>query len=82
MIKKSSLVSSGKVKKPILEGGLQIKDLKLQNIALGSKILWNLIAGKICWTTQVQWKKYFSGPRLKSLDKEPKTKNGSNIFSL
>lgn len=40
--KKLHLVSWETVKKPLDEGGLQIKDPSLVNLALGSKILWKM----------------------------------------
>jgi hypothetical protein len=55
------LVSWDKVKSPLLEGGLQIRDLANQNSALGSKILWNIVSGKLSWSKRVLWKKYFQG---------------------
>ena len=44
--KKLHLVSWDKVTKPKLEGGLQIRDVATQNLAMGGKILWNMISGK------------------------------------
>ena len=40
------LVNWDKVEKPLLEGGLQIQDISSQNLALGSKLLWNIVSGK------------------------------------
>jgi len=34
------LVNWDKVTKPILEGGLNFKDLRFQNLVLGAKIVW------------------------------------------
>ena len=65
-----------------MEGGLQIRDLKFQNLAMGAKILWNLIDTKPSWSSQVIRHKYFSGLRLRCLDSEPVNKQGSPIFSL
>ena len=76
------LVSWGKVTQPILEGGLQIRDLRCQNLALGAKLLWNLVTGKLTWSKHALWKKYFSGPRLRSLDTTPRSAKGSPIFTL
>ena len=44
--KKIHLVSWEKVKVPKKEGGLQIRDIPTQNVALGGKILWRIIDGK------------------------------------
>jgi hypothetical protein len=34
------------VKHPYVEGGLQVRDPKLANLALGGKIIWNLYANQ------------------------------------
>lgn len=39
------LVNWDTIKKPFLEGGLQMWDLAIQNLALGSKLLWNIVSG-------------------------------------
>ena len=44
--KKIHLVSWDKVMKPKMEGGLQIRNVAIQNLVMGGKILWNLITGK------------------------------------
>jgi len=44
--RKLHLVGWDRIKKPYSEGSLQIKDVSLQNLALGSKILWRLVSGK------------------------------------
>eukprot|EP00253_Pinus_taeda_P026904 PITA_26904 len=76
------LVSWEILKSPFLEGGLQIRNLAAQNSALGAKILWNLVSGKISWSKRVIWKKYFQGQRLRCLDNPPRTLKGSPIFNL
>ena len=38
------LVSWDKIQKPFKEGGLQIRNLAKQNLAMGAKILWNLVS--------------------------------------
>jgi len=65
-----------------MEGGLQIRDVATQNIAMGSKLLWNLVSGNSTWSKRVLWKKYFQGHRVRCLDQPPKTTRGSPIFSL
>ena len=55
------LVNWDTLKMPLLEGGLQLHDLAAQNLALGSKLLWNIVSGKPSWSTRVLWKKYFHG---------------------
>jgi hypothetical protein len=79
---KLSLVSWGKITKPLLEGGLQIWDLKTQNLALGAQLLWNLVTGKLAWSKQVLCKKYFLGARKKFLDSSLKASKGSPIFTI
>eukprot|EP00253_Pinus_taeda_P012863 PITA_12863 len=34
------------LKRPLQEGGLHLRNLAAQNLALGSKILWNIVSGK------------------------------------
>eukprot|EP00253_Pinus_taeda_P010228 PITA_10228 len=70
------------LKRPLLEGGLHLCNLAAQNLALGSKILWNLVSGKASWSKRVLWKKYFQGQRLRCLDKSPRLLKGSPIFIL
>ena len=43
------LVNWDKVTKPILEGGLNFKDLRMHNLALGAKIIWRQVAPKAGW---------------------------------
>ena len=76
------LVSWDKIKKPILEGGLQIRNIVDQNLALQSKLLWNLVYGHTSESKKVLWKKYFKGSRSRCLDKPPRTLTGSPIFKL
>ena len=40
------LVSWYILKRPILEGGLQIRDPRLANLAMGGKLIWKLDADK------------------------------------
>jgi len=79
---KLPLVKWEKVTVPYLEGGLHLRDLRAQNIALGAKFLWNMVSGKPSWSKQVLWKKYFSGTRLRCLDQGPKANKGSTLFAL
>ena len=79
---KLPLVKWEKVTAPFLEGGLHLRDLKAQNLALGAKLLWNMVSGNPSWSKQVLWKKYFSGPRIRCLDQGPKVTKGSSLFVL
>jgi hypothetical protein len=80
--KKLHLVSWDKIKKPKLEGGLQFRYVATQNLAMGGKILWNMISGKNTWSKQILRKKYFTGNRKRCLEKPTKMQNGSPIFLL
>lgn len=76
------LVNWETLKRPLLEGGLHLRNLAAQNLALGSKILWNLVSGNSSWSKRVIWKKYFQGQCLRCLDKPPRSLKGSPIFNL
>ena len=80
--KKIHLVSWDKVMKPKMEGGLQIRNVAIQNLSMGGKILWNLITGKRTWSKQILKKKYFKGERQRCLENPTKTQKGSPIFTL
>ena len=41
--KKFALVSWNTIKHPWSKGGLHIRDLKIQNLAIGAKLLWNML---------------------------------------
>jgi hypothetical protein len=41
---KLHLISWDKIKKPLLEGSLQFRDVATQNLAMGGKILWLLVS--------------------------------------
>jgi len=81
-VHKPHLVSWDKTQKPFKEGGLQLRNLPRQNLAMGAKILWNLVTGKESWSKKVLRKKYFPGQRLRCLDKPTNCKNGSPVFKL
>ena len=81
-LKKPHLVSWGKVQKTYREGGLQVRSIHAQNLAMGTKILWQIVFGKPSWSKKVLWKKYFSGQRTCCLDKNPPNKIGSPIYKL
>jgi hypothetical protein len=80
--RKLHLISWGKVAKIFLEGGLQLRNLHTQNLALGAKILWNIITGKSTWCKRALWRKYFRGPRKNCLEKPTKVGKGTPIFTL
>ena len=76
------LVNWDTIKKPFLEGGLQMWDLETQNLTMGSKLLWNIVSGNPSWSKRVLWKKYFHGQRLRCLDQPPRISKGSRVFKL
>ena len=79
---KLSLVSSENISKPWINGGLQIRNMEMQNLALGAKILWKIITRKSSWCKKALWKKYLSRSRLRSLDSPPRVRKGSVIYSI
>jgi ribonuclease HI/exonuclease III len=80
--KRAHLISWDKVSKPFMEGGLSLKNIKVQNLALGAKLLWHIISGNPAWCKAALWKKYFNGPRRRSVEQQPNDQLGSPIFNL
>ena len=76
------LVSWDKVKAHKWEGGLQIRDVATQNLAMGGKILWKMIRVKTTWSSKALRTKYFNGHKEWCLDRPPRTRHGSPILSL
>eukprot|EP00253_Pinus_taeda_P021837 PITA_21837 len=76
------LVKWDTIKKPFMEGGLQIHDLAAQNLALGTKLLWDIVSRKLNWSKKVLWRKYFHGKRLRCLDQPPRSSKGSPVFKI
>lgn len=76
--RKLHLVSWGKIQKPRSEGGLQVRSIAKQNLAMGSK----LVSGKESWSKEVLRKKYFLGSRLRCLDSQPPLRTGSPIYAM
>ena len=64
-----------------MEGGLNFKKLSLQNIAMGAKLLWKIIAPKLGWAQLALWRKYFAGERTRCLD-EPLPQGTSSFARL
>eukprot|EP00253_Pinus_taeda_P032784 PITA_32784 len=81
-VRRIHLVNWEILKRPLLEGGLHLHNLAAQNLALGSKILRNLVSGNSSWSKRVIWKKYFQGQCLRCLDNPLRTLKGSSIFNL
>ena len=65
--KKMHLVSWDILKRPTSEGGLQIHDHELSNMALGGKIIWQLYADKNHPVSKIFWMKYIKGASLINL---------------
>jgi hypothetical protein len=80
--KRSHLISWDKVSKPLMEGGLSLKNAKVHNLSLGAKLLWHIINGKTAWCKEALWKKYFRGPRRRCVEHLLSEKTGSPIFTL
>jgi hypothetical protein len=80
--RKLHLISWEKTSKPFLEGGLNLKKTRTQNLALGAKLLWKMVTGKPSWSKLALWRKYFRGPRDRSLEFPCKETKGSPIFTL
>ena len=80
--KKFALVSWRTIKLPKQQGGLKIRDLRIQNQAMGAKLLWNVIASKPSWYNRVIKNKYFPGTRLRCLEGDNMKKKGTSIFNL
>ena len=80
--KKLHLVKWEKAIKPYMEGGLNLKNTKMQNLALGAKILWKMITGKLTWSKKALWRKYFRGPRDRCLELPSKEVKSSPSFAL
>ena len=51
--KKLHLVSWNKIQNPHDEGGLQVRNLSIQNMALGAKLLWQIVTGKDSWSKKI-----------------------------
>ena len=58
------LVNWDIVKRPVLEGGLYIRDPGLTNLAMGGKFLWQLFSDRKHLVSQVLWGKYLLGGTL------------------
>ena len=55
------------VKRPVLEGGLEIRDPGLVNISMGGKLMWQLFSNRKHLVSQILWKKYLNGGTLINL---------------
>lgn len=80
--RKFHLINWNTVLSPKDNGGLDIKDLVLINLAPGAEVLWRLVAGKIEWWKQVLFKNYFQGSRKSCLDAGFSHSKGYPIWQL
>ena len=54
-----------------MEGGLQIRDMATQNLAMGGKILWKMISDKTTCSSKALMTKYLCGHKERCLDRPP-----------
>jgi hypothetical protein len=76
------LISWEKTTKTFMEGGLNFKNTRIQNLALGVKLLWKMITDKTTWSKSALCRKYFRGSRDRSLELPCKELKSSPIFAL
>lgn len=79
--RKIPLVSWEKICKPHNEGGLNFKDLSLQNTAMGAKIFCRIIGPHPRWAQRALWRKYFMGKQKICLESSLPT-SGSQLIKL
>ena len=79
--KKFHLVNWDIVKKPLLDGGLQVRDLGLANLALGGKFLWKIFSNHRQLISHVFIKKYMHGLSLQDMEKGT-TNKGKTLWKL
>ena len=75
------MVNWDTVKRPVIEGGLHIRDSRLVNLAMGGKLLWQIFSNKKHPVSQFFWKKYLKGGTLRNLQM-PNTPKGTTIWNL
>jgi hypothetical protein len=76
------LINWDKISKPLLEGGLNFKNTKMENLALGEKLLWHIVSGDTAWSKEALWKKYFRGTRKRCIENPCRETKGSPIYNL
>jgi hypothetical protein len=80
--KKFHLIKWDIVKHPKENRDLGIRDPGLSNLAMGEKILWNLVSGENDWWKRILQKKYLVGNKLRCLDQRHSLDSGSPIGNL
>lgn len=69
------------MKRPIPEGGLQVRYLVLSNLAMGGEILWNIFSNQRHLVSQVLIKKYLHRLSIKNMD-EGASHKGTTLWKL
>jgi hypothetical protein len=67
---------------PKSHGGLGIKDHTLMNLAMDTKIIWQLIIENYDWWKRFLLRKYFTDSRKRCLDSNYASKEGSPVWKL
>ena len=75
---KMHMVSWDTLTRPTSEGGLQIRDPILANLALGGKLMWNIFVDKNHPTSKIFRMKYLKGGSLRNLSTS-RTPTGTSI---
>ena len=76
-----NLVNWETLKRPILAGGLQIRDPELANLALGGKLVWQLFLDKHHPVSMIFWKKYLKGGSIRNI-KIDNIPIGTSVWNL
>jgi hypothetical protein len=79
--KKNHLVSWDIVKRPSQEGGLQVRDPGLANLAMGGKILWKIFSKQRHLVSQILIKKYLQELSMNAMDDGASGK-GTTLWKL
>ena len=79
--KKMHLVSWEIIKRPISEGGSNIRDPELVNLALGGKLLWQIYSSKNHPVSKIFWKKYLNGIPMRNINSAI-SPSGTTIWNL
>ena len=69
------------IKRPLSEGGLQVRDPESDNLAMGGKLVWNLFADKHHPVSKIFLMKYLKGGSLRNINPE-KLPKGTTIWNL
>jgi hypothetical protein len=75
------LVNWETIKRPYVEGGLQVKDPELANLALEGKIIWILYANHRHPVSNLLKKLYLDGASMRNLQ-ATNTPKGTSIWNL